>query len=519
LNDFEKRWGTLVRHPHKTSWSGIVNSPFSFEIFHQISDKGVLRLLVHYSGYQRCNNVILEGGEEQVHCQLQEASSRQPDRFLRLLSVYWDDISDGFRDAIMNGVTQYLRHRYGNLQTNGKWEPLEEPDAPFLAAHVLDELEKHPVHWHHNREASSAIRACAHVIKDISNAERLVSLAMGFADLREESTIKGDPVGLITDGINMMTGHVAEGLMILANNFQERNIPFPELLSHVLIRFAENGHPAIRALILRQLPYLQGRNPELGWSIFNLAMQNAEGLWQSAESCLYYAYHNHFERVGPILARLHSEGKGKDMETWGRISALSTLPGHIDIAALLNELKALNSTEAWQGAAGVWTHPENIRQHRELCLTGIEAGLKTDAPNAGVVAKELERLFHENEPIISIPTELIHRCLTIFEGDTENKHHRLFGFSKWLGLLAYQDPMQALAVAEIYLAYVNRTRPYLFDHENNLTRLMTRLFAEAEEREEADEGSMLQRVVSLQDMLLSLGVDSVNDWLKAAERP
>jgi hypothetical protein len=207
------------------------------------------------------------------------------------------------------------------------------------------------------------------------------------------------------------------------------------------------------------------------------------------------------------------------METWGRISALSTLPGHIDIAALLNELKALNSTEAWQGAAGVWTHPENIRQHRELCLTGIEAGLKTDAPNAGVVAKELERLFHENEPIISIPTELIHRCLTIFEGDTENKHHRLFGFSKWLGLLAYQDPMQALAVAEIYLAYVNRTRPYLFDHENNLTRLMTRLFAEAEEREEADEGSMLQRVVSLQDMLLSLGVDSVNDWLKAAERP
>ena len=48
---------------------------------------------------------------------------------------------------------------------------------------------------------------------------------------------------------------------------------------------------------------------------------------------------------------------------------------------------------------------------------------------------------------------------------------------------------------------------------------MTRLFAEAEEREESDHGAMLQRVVSLQDMLLSLGVDGFNDWLKAAERP
>lgn len=48
---------------------------------------------------------------------------------------------------------------------------------------------------------------------------------------------------------------------------------------------------------------------------------------------------------------------------------------------------------------------------------------------------------------------------------------------------------------------------------------MTCLFREAEEREESDSGSMLQRVVSLQDMLLLLAVDGANSWLKAAERP
>ena len=79
-------------------------------------------------------------------------------------------------------------------------------------------------------------------------------------------------------------------------------------------------------------------------------------------------------------------------------------------------------------------------------------------------------------------------------------------------------PRVALAVTEIYLAYVSHAKPYLYDHKNQLVQLVTRLFAEAEEREESDYGAMLKRVVSVQDLLLSLGVNSINDWLKAAER-
>lgn len=79
--------------------------------------------------------------------------------------------------------------------------------------------------------------------------------------------------------------------------------------------------------------------------------------------------------------------------------------------------------------------------------------------------------------------------------------------------------MYALEATEIYLEFVQRTKPYLYDHENNLTQLLTRLFAQAEEQEESDNGAMLQRVVSVQDALLALGVNGVNDWLKAAERP
>lgn len=59
----------------------------------------------------------------------------------------------------------------------------------------------------------------------------------------------------------------------------------------------------------------------------------------------------------------------------------------------------------------------------------------------------------------------------------------------------------------------------MYDHDGNFTQLLTRLFAEAEEWEEADGGVMLRRVVSMQDELLSRGVSGVSEWLAAAERP
>lgn len=518
LDAHENTHGILVRQPFIGMQGGTVSAPFAFEVFLNVTNRGVLRLLSHYSGYGLDFDDFFIGGERQVGWQLREAASRHPSRFLQLLAAHWADISKGFRDDIMGGVANYLSHRYGNLQINGTWIPLDEPDAPALASHILDELERHPIHWQLNHSASNALQACAHVIQKTQDAARLVFLAIGFANLKEESSIKRDAVDLLTTDIDMMSGNVAEALMISINKLQEHSVPLPELLSPTLRHFASNEHPAIRALILRRLPYLQSLSPELGWDLFHRAMQDATGLWQIAEPCLYYAYYRHFEKVSPLLARIHSEGSGKDLETWGRISALAALTEKIDFVVWLEEMKAFDATEAWQGAASVWTHPENIKQHREQCLAGIEAGLNATSPHAAAVAQQMDHVFRDNTPPISIPVELIRLCFNVFEINSENKHHRLFGFDEWLSATSHRDPEQALTATEIYLAYVSHTKPYLHDHENNLTQLMTRLFAEAEEREESDHGTMLQRVVSIQDTLLSLGVTGINDWLKASER-
>ena len=516
LDAYEKIEGRLIRQPS----IGTVSAPFSYEVFLNASDDGVIRLLAHYTGYNRqgFDFDFLVGGEREVSGQLREASSRHPSRFLSLLVTHWNNISVSFRDDIMGGVASYLAHRHGNLQAGSTWVPIEEPDGPTLVKQILDELERHSAHWQLNRSAAKGLEACAHVILDTQNAARIVFLAIGFANLREESTIHGDSVNLLTTGINMTSGNVAEALMVLVNNLHEHGDALPELLPPTLRRFASAEYPAIRVLILRRLPYLQSMNPELGWDLFHRAMQDAEGLWQFAERCLYHAYHDQFEKVAPSLERICREGSKEEMKTWGRISALAALTGHIDFAYLLEELNAREITEAWQGAASVWTHTGNIRQHREQCLAGMECGLNAGSDYAEAVSRHISNIFRENTSPISIPIELIQLCFSVFETDSKDEHHRLFGFDEWLNATSQRDPDTALAATEIYLAYVYCTKPHFYDHDNQLVQLVTRLFTEAEEREESDHGMMLKRVVALQDLLLSLGLNSINDWLKAAER-
>lgn len=194
---------------------------------------------------------------------------------------------------------------------------------------------------------------------------------------------------------------------------------------------------------------------------------------------------------------------------------------HVNFREFLDDLNALNSTEAWCGAANVWTNAKNIRQHREPCLEGINSGLHSGGTHALEVARQTAHIFDDNTDVIFVSVELISCCFSVFEnyGSWGDEKHHLYGFHQWLNAMSQQDPEQALTAAEIYLACFSHGKSYIHNNGNSLTQLMTRLFAEAEEREESDEGVMLQRVVGVQDRLLSLNVDAVEEWLKAAERP
>ncbi len=521
LRAYENIQGTVFRQPEIRQRGGWVGAPFSFEIFLTISDAGILRLLRHYSGYSSWHtDDFVSGGERQVGVQLTEATSRDPLRFLRLLYEYWPTISRFFREDIIEGATNHLAYRFGNLQANNNWNPVSEPDPQVLAFEILSELERHTVQWGRSKAASKGLRACSQVLKDTSGMNRIVFLSLSFVHLHEESTIVGAQRDLINAGANMARGNVVEALMILATYCSKSAVAYPELLAPTLRRFAQDEQPAIRALVLRRLPYLQSASPDFGWTLFDLALEGeASLLWAIAEPCLYYAYKDQFSKVQEYLIRLRNHEEEKALDTWGRISALSAFANCLDFLGWLDDLKRLDNVYSWEGAASVWTHHENLRDHGEQCFAGIEAGLSSGSATAVAVAKKVARLFNNSGQAISIPPHLIQRCFAIFETDSENKHHNFFSVGEWLNAVAHRDPDLALAAATAYLGYVRKSEAYLYDHKNNLTQLLTRLFAEAEEREGVDDGLMLRDVVALQDSMLSLGVNGIREWLGAAERP
>lgn len=451
--------------------------------------------------------------------QLREAASRDPLRFVGFLSEKRLSIPEHFRDDLMEGVGAYLLYKYGDLRPSGGWSPLETPEANIVAGSILDELEGHPEYWQHNRAAAKAIEGCAFVVSDGSGSDRLARLAGEFFTLNEESSVSGDSSDLITAGINMSRGNIANALMVLANQHEEKGITWPNSLLNTLRRFAGDEHPAVRSVLLTRMPYLQRLHADIGWELFETIMQKHDsGLWAVAEPCLCYAYPQAFDRVRPWLDKLRAEGRDKDLETWGRVSALVAFTGQVDFSSLLVELKALESVDAWRGASSVWSHSENLSRHREQCLLGLKDGLSSESQFAVAVARKFRSLLQKNEPLAIVPIELLERCFKLLETKSELDKNEIIGVDEWLSSASLIDPVYALGAAELYFEFVRRSKAHLYDHENCLTKLLTRLFAHAEELEESDGGEMLQQVVVVQDLLLVLGVNGVDDWLRAAER-
>ncbi|MHA6306427.1 AAA family ATPase [Hafnia paralvei] len=520
LDEYSRSNWPLEHKPDINGWSGTVRAPFSFEVFNNSSDKGVLHLLGHYNGYLRDSfSDMLIGGEEQVARQLSEASSRDPLRFLSFLSSYWQDINKEFRNHIIDGIAHYLNYRYGNLRPNNDWKPINEPNIDVLVSNTLDELERHSVYWRQKRSASEVLQGCSHVVKDINNAKRITFLSIPYLAVEERDPISGDGVTFIDIGINMIRGHIADALMVMAIKLYEEHISWPELLLPTLHQFATNDHPAVRAVVLRRLPHLQHILPGVGWGLFELIMRKgSEGLWDMVERCLYYTYHHEFDRVSPWLNNIVSEGIKDGLQAWGRISALAVLSEKIENCDFIKQLKELSDSDAWEGAVDVWTHRENFQRHQNLCLAGLAAALSDDNQYASALIETMGTIFREKEPVIIFPMQMLERYFSLVSTSSEASIIGLFDFGAWLNIVSCTDPLYALKATEIYLECVRTTKAYLHDYNNNLMQLLTRLFAQAEEQEESDNGEMLHRVVALQDTMLALGIDGVNTWLEAAER-
>lgn len=509
--------GIINDKPRPTSGGGFVRPPFPFTVFLSVSENDLLKLLNHYKGYQDHADDFLIGGEREVGLQLKEAASRCPDRFLGILERSWHGMAHRFREYIVEGVGSYLSYCYGNLRPSNEWAALEKPDATILSKKIMALIEKYPDDFGLTKTVSAALESCSHVIKHTVDASRLIRLIQPFMGIHEEDPIQGDNVN------HIQLGDCSRALFTVANHFLETDTAWPHSLEPMLYQAAAYPHPAIRALILQDLPYLQSKNTTLGWSLFDTIMrQHNSGLWQHAEKCLYYACRPNFEIVSPWLDFLKEHAISEDFETWGRISTLAGLIGKIELSQLTADLVHLNQPEAWKGATTVWSHPDNLKQYEAFCLAGLYNGLNYQNPHAIIVAKELSKLFRHassERACLYIPIDLLQLYFDALKTSQDLARTDLFGIDQWLNVMAQEEPLYALDACTLYLDFASHAKINLHDYYDRLTQMLTALFRYAEECEESDEGRMLARVIGIQDQLLRLGVNNVNKWLQEAERP
>ncbi|QPF72692.1 hypothetical protein G8A07_06955 [Roseateles sp. DAIF2] len=504
-----------IRTPSIRAFGGWVAPPFSVAELSALGEDKLIELLQGTDGLGRHHSEIssLVGGRSSVVAQMVSVAELRPQHYLRLLRKRWSEVASDYREAIFDGVSTYIRRARGELQASNDWAP-EHADANELAASLIDEMEHHSSVWVNSGAVGSAMVACAHVVaSDDALTHRLTFIATTL--ISRLATAELTPVSddLLSEVLNSTPGQVADALMILATEHVELKKPIPTFLRAQLMRLLQVGLPHVSAGVLRRLPYLNTQ-VDFGWELYECAVAvDDDRVYAHADDFIYYNYAHHFDRLSPLLDRMRSSAREPALESWGRLTALASLDGRVELGALLDMLKERESDEAWHGAVTVWTSNAGAPLHQAACFAGLEAALEFGPEDVG---RDLSRLWRDDEKPIRVPASLVRSVLQ--RQGASGPSVDVFGMDEWCRALGDTDLDMALEVLEA-MAPSMAPNQYSYGAMDALPTLLTALLNEAQEREESDGQAMLQRVVRVQDQLYAIAGDTMTEWLEEAERP
>ena len=515
--------GVHPRKPSPMTWGGVVHAPFSYKKFLEYPDSFSTAIAQYYTEASKdswtrdyLENSLI-GGTREVAGQFTEAVSRDPIRFLALSRLEWEFWSLPFREAILDGLGNHLRYRFGNLRPNGEWEPLSSPSNEDLAEALLSIIENKNISDLNEYTLARALLACAERPASKDYIERVCFWLIRLSYSKDPQP--EDKMDAMT-GYNSLRGMAATSCIRLAvrwcENFKDAQLP--DLLVALLYRFARDDHAAVRAMILQELPFVIFHQKKLGWELFDLAMTCApDWIWNSAYDCLYYNYHAEFPRIERYLLKMSTADLSTIGETFGAILALSLISEKIEIERFKTIMDSVEPYQPWKAIFDIFSHNIKNPEIRNQCISGLEYAL-SKAPKVNELFHIKEALFDDEGNFFTIPISLVS---SLFDFCLEVKGDSYYGFyrlPKWLVKAAQIDTAYSLDILEMLL---KKMEP--FDSEltvsEDFAELLTLFFREAEENEEVDNGDMLNRVLVIQDYLLEKGVYKLEEWLSDAERP
>jgi hypothetical protein len=514
IDTWQDYFGYSRPSPDIHTWGGLVMSPLSSEDLLKLSDHALFRLLHYYEGCPGRDYGDLVGGFSEVKSVLREACSLEPRRFLDLFICFIEEnLHQNYVHAVVEGIANHLRYRFGSLSPGHKWEPVTPlPEGEILAAVLLNWLERYPIIWEDARTVSQALRACCDVLDDPESAERLTLLLFWLrAKEPNDRHITNNEQDLLFIAINSIHGVVADSSTKLCNRLLDKGQSLPELLPFLLRHFARDSAIYVRVPILQQLPFLMYKQPDLGWQLLADVFQEPQPrLWKYAQRCLYYQYQEHFDRVEPYLNRLLDEGMEDAGDTWGRISTLASLAGHLSQEQLFNTLIKTNA-DAWRGAAQVFGANLNRPEHKTICHAGLMTILGRGNLSNEILQK-IDQCFGEKANRGSLRFELARAFLetiSAFAGKFYFHH-----FFDWLGWEAHRDPLSAMDLVEMLAEKLDtEIKPYDIGDTQPLIAALKEILSEADE---TDDPNLIQRAISLQDSFLRLDIYGIEELLAKA---
>lgn len=528
---FVDRWepvfGNYLPEPHAFGGGGSVRPPVPHETLFKLGQTGLLRLLDHYRSVDRSTwggSDHLVGGRDQVESELREAASRDPDRYLPIFYVLLRHGMDaGYLEAVLDGISSYLRYRAGQLNPPQGWQALTEARSDeAVAKELLGIVERHSMVITDGRTYAHCLEGCAHYLRDLASIEQLVFqllLAATHPDPSDDRLLKRTASGgsvvdsLLTVGINSTRGIAAEAAIATAIAVFEHKLSPPELLVPMLRRFARDRSPAVRATLLRRLPYLTHLNRDVGVRLFDDLLEDPDDvLWRLAELVLYYQYYRHFDWAKPRLARMLAEGGDDCVGAWARLSTLATLAGHMSIEDLFCELEKIDRSDAWAGAALVFA--SNL-DHKQDAGAGNRALLRIMATKrCKEVIGAVDHAFQREASSTFVTDEV---ALAFIKLDVDHTSgHDWFHFCDWLERVALDDAERGLPLLEAVVSKLEQGQMRYYSlHSKPLISTLTILLRDADQK---DDEQLIHRVISVHDRLLKLDVHGMEQMIKNAER-
>jgi hypothetical protein len=515
FTDCQKKYGSYPPEPDVGVRGGIVRSPVSANILLALSPASLIRLLAHYNNHNHWDSSgedYLTGGREQLSNELSTAASLAPDQYLSTISsLDKAQLADEYIFAILDGVSNHLRYRFGNLSSSN-WSPVDPlPDGNALALQLLTSLETYTCRDERGYSTIRAVQACCEVLNDENSIRRLI------IQLNKLSTHKNprveedvDAESLIGRGINSVRGQAADSVLILCNKHLTQEKELTDDQCQLLELYAKDPSIVVRATFLRRLPYLLSMKPKLGWHLIDLIMQDEnDRLWKHLEECVYYNYHDHFDQVRPFIEKLKNINDDKSAEAWGRLSALSYLSEKVteqDFFASLSEIKI---EKCCFGAARVFTNNIKDTKSTERCLRGISHLLSLNISDFTYL--NLTSCLDDKQARRMVPSSLIRQFIDSAPAESIRDLDRLFS---WMADRVSSNPELVLELLELKKEKLNQLKePFYIHRPEDLLVTLRQLLKEADMIDDED---LIERVLTVQNWFIEYGVKEVEALLEEA---